>query len=157
MTRRLRSGSRRRGVEAVEFAIIFPLYLVLFFGVLEYGWFMFQKASVADAVRQGCQSAGQADPATTDYRLIAAQTAQESLERLLGITCNAGGQTCAASFPFDGPTFTPPRLTCEFRMTYVPLTGLLGGAGSGGVFGVQVIPSTIIERSVTIFENAEPF
>jgi Flp pilus assembly protein TadG len=66
---RLRSRTRRRpdrGAVAVEFALIMPIFLLLIFGVIQYGWYFYAMqtgtSAVGDAVRRvtvgACQSDG---------------------------------------------------------------------------------------------------
>lgn len=153
--RGLHASRRRRAVVALEIALTFPIYLLMFFGILEYSWYYFQRTAVAAAVREGCQEAGQQDPDDGTFLVSAAQRTQEVMEELLNITCNDGVYTCTSTFPLVAANLSPPRLVCEFSMTYVPLTGLLAPSGGGGG-GVRLVPEFIVVRSATIFEEAEP-
>lgn len=151
-----RSGRRaRRAVAALELALTFPIYMLMFFGILEYSWYYFQTALAAEAVRQGCQEAGQIDPNTGNFLVAAAERTQETMEEALNITCNDGVYTCTNTFPLVAANLTPPRLVCEFTYTYAPLTGLLS-PGGGLAGGVRLVPERVVVRSATIFENAEP-
>ena len=56
-----------RGVAAVEFAIVFPLMLLLMFGIIEFGTMMYDQIMVTNAAREGArwgsvQSASLAHP-----------------------------------------------------------------------------------------------
>ncbi|MBW8066617.1 MAG: pilus assembly protein [Ferrovum sp.] len=44
-----------RGVAAVEFAIIFPLMLLLMFGIIEFGTMMYDQIMVTNAAREGAR------------------------------------------------------------------------------------------------------
>jgi Flp pilus assembly protein TadG len=48
---------RPRGQALVEFALVIPLFLVLVFGIIEAGRFMFAYASLNNAVREGTRYA----------------------------------------------------------------------------------------------------
>lgn len=160
---RQKRGARRRGIEALEFALVFPLYLFVFFGIIEYGWYFFQRAIVADAARLGCQAAGQLDPVEDDFRGEAGLRMIEEIEAGMGIQCNDGTYLCEMTFPLDLSNFSIPRVTCQARMNFVPVTGFLGGLGgsSGGAQqlgiagGVRLVPEFVTARSVAIFEEAE--
>lgn len=153
----------RRGVEALEFALTFPLYLLIFFGIIEYSWYFYQRAIVADAARLACQTVGQLDPQEDDYRAAATATMIAEIERGLGITCNNGQHLCEMTFPLDVPGFALPRVVCQARTNFLPITGFLGGAngaeggaqGLGLGRGLRLIPLTVRARSVAVFEEAD--
>ncbi|WP_297448718.1 TadE family protein [Ferrovum sp.] len=44
-----------RGVAAVEFAIVFPLMLLLMFGIVEFGTMMYDQIMVTNAAREGAR------------------------------------------------------------------------------------------------------
>lgn len=138
---------RRRGVEALEFALVFPIFFLLFFGFVEFSWMSYQSASVKEAARVGCRAAGQMSPTEGGYELEASRIAQAELQRISGINCNSGSYTCITSFPLDASTFAIPRLVCDFEVSYVSLTGILDAVGAS--------PEFLRGRSATIFEGAE--
>src|ERR1700710_2016900 len=47
---------RQRGGAAVEFALIMPLFLALVCGVIDYGWYFYQRYALAAAIRDGIRS-----------------------------------------------------------------------------------------------------
>ena len=49
----LRKG--QRGAALVEFAIIFPLLMVLVFGIIEFGILLYDKAMITNASREGAR------------------------------------------------------------------------------------------------------
>ncbi|QKE41830.1 MAG: pilus assembly protein [Ferrovum myxofaciens] len=62
--------SSERGVAAVEFALIFPLMLLLMFGIIEFGTMMYDQIMVTNAAREGArwgsvQSVSLAHPITS--------------------------------------------------------------------------------------------
>jgi Flp pilus assembly protein TadG len=46
-----------RGAAAVEFALIAPLFIVLLFGIIDYGWAFGQRLGLTSAVREGARLA----------------------------------------------------------------------------------------------------
>ena len=46
----------QEGVSAVEFALILPFLLVLMFGIIEFGIFLFDKAVITNASREGARA-----------------------------------------------------------------------------------------------------
>jgi len=49
------AAPRERGAAAVEFALIAPLLVLLVLGSIEFGWFFFTQANVANAAREGAR------------------------------------------------------------------------------------------------------
>jgi Flp pilus assembly protein TadG len=47
---------RERGGAAVEFAIVFPLLLVLLFGIIEFSLILYDKAMITNASREGARA-----------------------------------------------------------------------------------------------------
>lgn len=151
---------RRRGVEVIEFAFIFPIAVIMMFAIAEYSWYMFQKAGVVDAARVGCRAAAQLDPRIDDIASVASARVQEELERA-GIPC--GGGDCGITIT-DLQDDDPARVTCEVVVAFEPLTGMLGQQGGGGGAldgarigawewnGVGVLPATLRGTSVAIYE-----
>jgi Flp pilus assembly protein TadG len=48
--------NRQGGGAAVEFALIMPLFLALVCGMIDYGWYFYQRYALAAAVRDGIRS-----------------------------------------------------------------------------------------------------
>ena len=46
----------QKGASAVEFAIILPLLLVLLFGIIEFGFLLYNKAMITNAAREGARA-----------------------------------------------------------------------------------------------------
>ena len=45
----------QRGAAAVEFAIVLPLLLVFVFGIIEFGFLLYDKAVITNASREGAR------------------------------------------------------------------------------------------------------
>jgi Flp pilus assembly protein TadG len=45
----------QKGASAIEFAIVLPLFLVLVFGIIEFGVIMYDKAVITNASREGAR------------------------------------------------------------------------------------------------------
>ncbi|MEJ2660726.1 MAG: pilus assembly protein, partial [Desulfobacteraceae bacterium] len=51
-----RSGlSSQRGAAAVEFAIIFPMLILLLFAMIEFGLYLFNRQVITNACREGAR------------------------------------------------------------------------------------------------------
>jgi hypothetical protein len=53
-----RRSPRRRdgGAAAVEFALILPIFLAVLFGVIDYGWYFYQRFALSAAIRDGIKA-----------------------------------------------------------------------------------------------------
>lgn len=162
-TRLLRERRVRRGAEIVEFVLVFPLFLVMFFAVMEFSWYFYQRSAVVEAARRGCQQAGQMDPDTDPYVQTATAVALDSLAGVAGIDCGVAEYGCGVTI-LDLSASDPPRLTCAVGVNFRSLTGFLGtNTDPGGPAddligsrsGVRLLPSRIRGRSVSIFEEAD--
>jgi len=58
MQRNRNCASRRsRGASAVEFALIMPLFFLLLFGIVDFGWYFFNQHTIQFATREGTRLA----------------------------------------------------------------------------------------------------
>ena len=57
---RFRRG--RRGSTHLEFALTFPVYVVVLFGIVDGGWLYYQQASLDSATRIACRGGTTVDP-----------------------------------------------------------------------------------------------
>lgn len=138
----------RRGVEAVEFAITLPIFLLLMFSILEYGWYMFQQNGAHDAARIACQVAGQfgIDDGTVGAMVADRITDEISSQAGAGIDCSRGIYSCDFTFT-DLTDAVPPRYICAVEVNYVSLTGADG-------FISPIMPDRVKGLAVSILEEA---
>jgi Flp pilus assembly protein TadG len=69
---RRKMASRERGAEAVEFALVVPIFLLLVFGVVDFGWMINNDTMVNNASREGAR-VGALDPVTADIQATVLQ------------------------------------------------------------------------------------
>jgi Flp pilus assembly protein TadG len=155
-----REGRHRRGVEAIEFAMILPLFFVIIFSVVEFSWYMFQRSLVVDAARRGCHAAAQLDPKTTDFA-DAVSVRVESVLETSNLDC--ADRVCAVEIE-DRSGLIPPRIYCEVTVDYRTITGFFGQSGDTGKAGglklgsyrwrgLGLIPDELRGRSSAVFEG----
>ena len=61
-SKRSKHSNNRRGVEAVEFAMVMPVMLLLTFGAIDYGWYFWNQALATNAVLAGMRTGGMTTP-----------------------------------------------------------------------------------------------
>lgn len=109
MTRRtLRNG---KGVTIVEFALVFPLLVLLVFAVLDFGLYFFIQHSVQFATREGVRLAlvGRtiADPNNPSSQLTREASIVQTIRNKAAMAVNPAALQISI-FPVDGTTFADP-------------------------------------------------
>ncbi|HEY0563822.1 MAG TPA: TadE/TadG family type IV pilus assembly protein [Methylophilus sp.] len=66
-------SNKQNGVAAVEFALLLPILLLLAFGVVEFGRFMYQYNSLAKAVRDSTRFLAATSPTLPGYSTYEAE------------------------------------------------------------------------------------
>jgi Flp pilus assembly protein TadG len=73
-----RKRKRERGVAAVEFALILPVFLALVLGAIDFGYFFYVTEVVTNAAREGARAGSVVDPGNGSTGAITtAETAAE--------------------------------------------------------------------------------
>jgi hypothetical protein len=121
-----------RGAQAVEFALVVPLLLVLVFGIIDFGRALNAQISLNQAAREGVRASALGQPlATVQSRTIAAA---DPLPLVAADVIVAG---CPASpLPADNAT-----VTVKYSFTFItpigPLLSLFGGGGFTSAIAMQ--------------------
>lgn len=114
----------RRGAAAIEFALCFPIFIAILFGILEYGWIFYEQANVIAAVRSGVRFGVTQDPDTdTTYLTDAEETVRTSLAGLGIRPSDLTNATITAST--SASTSATNLLTVQCRIPYTPVVGLV--------------------------------
>lgn len=114
----------RRGANAIEFALILPVFVMLMMGVMEYSWFFFQRSTIVNAVRDGCR-AGAVIPPDEDYE-TEALAAMDEILAMGGVDCNDADISCTLSAEEPSDSAFPQRhLDCEIEVTAPALMGMV--------------------------------
>ncbi len=111
-----------RGVVAIEFALLLPVFLLLVLGMIDYGWYFFCDLSVSNAAREGARAG------TT----VPSGDSQKAKATVLAYLQSAG----LAPQPTDVSVTigaVPTSVTVDVSMHFKPLVGFvpLPSDGSG--------------------------
>ena len=114
---------KRRGSHAVEFALIFPVFVAFVFGGIDYFWYLLQRYELADAVVTGCRTGAIAGESPyVDAIGIAGDTIVDNI----GDMGDCGVGTCSVFVDAsEGPTDDVWMLECSAEVVYLPLTGMV--------------------------------
>jgi Flp pilus assembly protein TadG len=121
---------REAGVSAVEFALVLPLLLVILFGVIDFGFMLYDKAMITNAAREGAR----AGIVLRNPRLTKAQVEAVAASYCNGRLIRMGGSgECAATAVVPNPVQSlDSELSVVVEYTYegpiVSLIGLIPGA-----------------------------
>ena len=132
---------RRRGANAIEFALTLPVFVTVAFACVEYGWYFFEQAVVVEATRTGCRLGSVRHP--DDPTEPADEVARDAmLDRLRGEwpSCTGAGD-CRVDVAYDEDAGSD-LLVCEAQVAHEPLTGLL-----------PTVPSQLSSRTVLLLEQ----
>jgi hypothetical protein len=116
-------GARNRegGGAAVEFAIVLPVFCAVLFGMVDYGWYFYQRTAVANAVRDGVRY-GVTKPLTGDTPWTQAKLRAEA-----NLTASNVSQVGIAWGPTTHVSGSSPEkvLTLTCTIPYQPLVGFV--------------------------------
>lgn len=101
--------NNRQGQTLVEFAIILPLLMLLLFGIIEFGRYLYLKNSVTNAAREGARKAVVTNPWNDS-------TVKQYLVDNSAISLNVGNIDITPSSPSQGTAVT---VTVEIPFTSV--------------------------------------
>jgi Flp pilus assembly protein TadG len=118
------------GQSLLEFALVLPMLLLVIFGVLDLGFAVYAKNTVALAAREGAR-AGIVFPSQSDSATRTAICNQAvGIAQVLNLTCAANITILP---PSPNITHTQPIIVTVVY-TYTPLTPFIGGIiGNGGL------------------------
>lgn len=115
---------RTRGVAALEFALILPVFTALFIAILDFGWMFYHHAALDSATNMGCRAGSLVDPGDGEEDMGAVQTrtqeATDSALAGLGIPCD--GRCTITAVPFG--TNPGRSLRCSLTFDFDPIVGL---------------------------------
>ncbi|WP_179403322.1 TadE/TadG family type IV pilus assembly protein [Burkholderia guangdongensis] len=132
-----RACSRRRetGAAVVEFAIVLPLLLLLFFGIVEFGLMLYDKAVITNASREAARAAVVYNPlATPPYPSTSTIGTNETTNVSTNLISLGSNGKPSVTFPSTCVN-TGDALTVTVSYTY---TGL--SIGKGLIMGTSMNP-----------------
>ena len=90
-----------RGAALVEFAIVLPLLLLLVFGIIEFGFLLYNKAMITNASREGAREGilfNSSRPSATIQSDVLAKVASYCQTRMIPTTVNPAATVTGACF-----------------------------------------------------------
>jgi Flp pilus assembly protein TadG len=116
---------REDGVAAVEFAIVLPILLLIMFGIIEFGFVLFEKQVITNASREGARAGiVQAAPKHTEDEIKGV---------VKGYLTKAGLEDTSATIDVTGEGLAYPNdltVRVDYPYTFLVLSRLTGGSPS---------------------------
>jgi Flp pilus assembly protein TadG len=124
----------RRGLAAIEFALVSVILFPLTFGAMEYGWMFLKAQQVSNAARQGARVGARPDATAGNITTAVAGA-------MTAANMNGSGYTVQVT-PSDPTTLTPgQQLTVRVQVAYANIK----------LLGIPLIPvPTNLTTSVTM-------
>jgi uncharacterized membrane protein len=122
MVRKRRPEAPDRGAAAVEFALVLPLLFVILFGVVEYGYNLFQMQSAQATVREAARAVALGIDDCSEVDAIVIRAAGNNGLGLTNRNLADGSSLSIESPPGTDPVPLTPRRgdTAVLRLTYKP-------------------------------------
>lgn len=146
MTVRLPARVRSEtGAELVEFALVLPMLLLIFGGIIDFGLILQRQQIVTNAAREGARLAVLPGYTTADVQSRVAQFVTEGLDDA-GAAPNTS-LTMVTLTPGAGPPFQAARVQVSLDSSFLILGPLVSLAGGGGeAFGTIALTATSTMR-----------
>jgi Flp pilus assembly protein TadG len=147
----LRNLHKREGAQSLaEFAIVVPLFLILVFGIIDFGMGLRAYITVSQATREGARYAAVGNPAGTFAGGGTGQCNGSTTTSAVGRVCSAMDgldltdiQTVAVTYPAGQLPGNSVRVRTEFRYHYItPIRTFLTVFSGGSVPAYLTISST---------------
>lgn len=114
----------RRGAEALEFALVLPVFVLIMVGMADVAWLFYTESSLDAATNVGCRAGALIDPGIAESNMAEVQdTTQQALVTAM---TEQGLPACADRCQAEVAVFgeTPGRtLTCQVTFDHAPLIG----------------------------------
>jgi len=116
---------RRRGTEAIEFALVFPIWVMVHFATIDITWLYMHLAAIDHAAQVGCRSGSLLDPGEHQEDLLYLFDATE--DRMREVAAGLLGDACPGCQVSVSTVGDPPMrlLRCELSVAVQGPTGLL--------------------------------
>ena len=119
-----RTRARRRGGNAIEFALCLPLWVLVVAAIMDLGWLFYAQTTLDAAANIGCREGALMDPGELDTNLT--EIEETTTLRMLAVLASFGEDECDHCSVEASTAGAPPQrsLVCEATRRVTPLTGV---------------------------------
>ena len=139
------------GAELVEFALVLPMMLLVFGGIVDFGLLLQRQQVVTNAAREGARIAVLPGYNLTDVQARVTAFVREGLQdnSLTPETL----RPCVHISPGTGPMFDAYQVQVTLRSNFIilgPIVSLAGGSGSFGEIPISATSTMRIEAASAV-------
>ena len=127
----------RRGANAIEFALVLPVFLTIVLGMMEFSWAFFVRTAVITAVSDGCRAGAVVHP-EDDWETEAEDQMNLVLQQY-NINCEDESVSCDSIVTNEGDS-PEEALACRLEVNYEPLIGYVP------------VPTQVASEATILFE-----
>lgn len=127
-------GRRRRGergAAAVEFALIMPIFLMLLFGIIDFGYMINRASIINNAARDGARAVALVNGSQEDGEYAAKQSLDAVPDATVTVSCVAESGPCNMSDRGQAENAVKPavRVTVNYRHKMLTPVGIFVPGG----------------------------
>ena len=122
--RQVERGDSHQGQGIVEFALVIPIFLLLVFGTIEFGWLLFANHSATNATREGARYA-----MVNGERSGSVATVSSVNDVVVEYAGRFGDRIETTRVEFDPDPEPGNKVTVETRFLHEPIVGMIIGTG----------------------------
>jgi len=132
------------GAELVEFALVLPILLLVFGGIVDFGLLLLRQQVVTNAAREGARLAVLPGYTATDVQARVTQFVREGIND--DSAAPVSQLTVVTLTPGTGPPFQAARVQVTLADRFLILGPIVSLAGGGGSFGTIALSATTTMR-----------
>ena len=142
---RVRSQS---GAELVEFALVLPILLLVFGGIVDFGLLLQRPQVITNAAREGARLAVLPGYTSADVQARVTQFVREGINS--DSAAPVASLTLVTLTPGTGPAFQAARVSVTLADRFLILGPIVSLAGGSGSFGTIALTATTTMRVETV-------
>jgi Flp pilus assembly protein TadG len=132
------------GAELVEFALVLPMLLLVFGGIVDFGLLLQRQQVVTNAAREGARLAVLSGYTAGDVQARVTQFVREGINNPTATP--TASVTNVTITPGTGPAFEAAQVSVALADRFLILGPIVSLAGGGGSFGTITLTATTTMR-----------
>lgn len=136
------------GAELVEFAMVLPIMLLVFGGIVDFGLLLQRQQVVTNAAREGARLAVLPGYTAADVQARVTQFVREGINN--STAAPVAALTTVTLTPGSGPAFQAARVQVTLADRFLILGPIVSLAGGSGSFGTIALTATTTMRVETV-------
>jgi Flp pilus assembly protein TadG len=140
------------GAELVEFAMVLPIMLLVFGGIVDFGLLLQRQQVITNAAREGARLAVLPGYTSADIQSRVTQFVREGINN--DSAAPVATLTQVTLTPGSGPAFQAARVSVTLADRFLILGPIVSLAGGSGSFGTIALTATTTMRVETVVSGS---